>query len=51
MVLTTWRDKGYDGNGLHAIAGFVQVDASNAVELKAACFFFGGLVLRPRVAG
>lgn len=42
-VLTTWRDKGYDGNGLHAIAGFVQVDASSAAELKAACFYFGGL--------
>jgi hypothetical protein len=42
-VLTSWRTKGYDGNGLHAIAGFVQIDPSNAVELKAAQFYFGGL--------
>ena len=42
-VLTCWRDKGFDGNGAHPIAGFVQVDASNAAELKAAAFYFGGL--------
>src|SRR5580704_2816718 len=32
-VLTSWRDKGYDGKGGHAIAGFVQVGVSNAEEL------------------
>lgn len=42
-VLNTWQQKGYDGQGGHAIAGFVQVDASNASELKAAAFYFGGL--------
>lgn len=42
-VLTTWRDKGFDGKGLHAIAGFVQVDASNAALLKACMFLFGNL--------
>ena len=42
-VLTTWRDKGYDGKGGHAIAGFVQVDAGNAALLKASAFYFGGL--------
>lgn len=42
-VLTTWRDKGFNGKGAHAIAGFVQVDASNAALLKACCFYFGGL--------
>ncbi len=42
-VLTSWRDKGYDGKGGHAIAGFIQVDASNQQELVAACYFFGGL--------
>ena len=42
-VLTTWRDQGFDGKGAHAIAGFIQVDASNAALLKACCFYFGGL--------
>ena len=42
-VLTTWRGKGFDGKGAHAIAGFVQVDASNAALLKACAFYFGGL--------
>lgn len=42
-VLTTWRDKGFDGQGAHAIAGFLQVDASNAAELKACAYYFGGL--------
>lgn len=42
-VLTTWRDKGFDGQGKHAIAGFVIVDPSNARLLKACAFYFGGL--------
>jgi hypothetical protein len=42
-VLTTWRDKGFDGKGKHAIAGFVQVDPTNAALLKACAFYFGGL--------
>jgi len=42
-VLQTWQAKGYDGNGGHPIAGFVQVDPSNESELRAACFYFGGL--------
>jgi hypothetical protein len=42
-VLTTWRDKGFDGNGLHAIAGFMQIDPSDAVLLKACMYFFGNL--------
>lgn len=42
-VLTTWRDKGFDGKGGHAIAGFVQVDPGNVNELRAASYHFGGL--------
>ena len=42
-VLTTWRDKGYDGQGGHAIAGFVQVDPGSIAELRAASYHFGGL--------
>jgi hypothetical protein len=42
-VLNTWMQKGYDGNGGHPIAGYVQIDASNEDEIKAACFYFGGL--------
>jgi hypothetical protein len=42
-VLTTWRDQGFDGHGAHAIAGFVQVDPTNVLELRAACYHFGGL--------
>lgn len=41
-VLTSWQQQGYAGTG-HKIAGFVQVDASNAELLKACCFYFGGL--------
>jgi hypothetical protein len=40
-VLTSWRDQGFAG--AHKIAGFVQIDPSNAVEVKAAAFYFGGL--------
>jgi hypothetical protein len=42
-VLTTWRDKGYDGQGGHAIAGFVQVDPNSVSELRAASYHLGGL--------
>jgi hypothetical protein len=41
-VLTTW-EKGLDGNGLHAIKGFVLVDGANAPLLFASCWLFGGL--------
>jgi len=42
-VLTYWRDKGFDGQGKHAIAGFMQVDPSNDALLKACAFYFGNL--------
>jgi hypothetical protein len=42
-VLTSWKQKGYDGKGGHAIAGFIQVDPTNQAELLAACYYFGGL--------
>ena len=42
-VLTDWQTKGLDGNGLHAIKGFVSVDGSNAALLFASCWLFGGL--------
>jgi hypothetical protein len=42
-VLSDWRDKGLDGNGLHAIKGFVSVDGSNGPLLLASCWLFGGL--------
>jgi hypothetical protein len=42
-VLTYWRDHGFDGKGNHPIAGFVQVDPTNATLLKAAVYYFGGL--------
>jgi hypothetical protein len=42
-VLTTWQQKGLDGNGLHPIKGFVLVDGANAPLLFASCWLFGGL--------
>jgi hypothetical protein len=42
-VLTSWKTLGYDGKGGHPIAGFVQVDPTNAALLRACCFYFGGL--------
>jgi hypothetical protein len=42
-VLTTWQQKGLDGNGLHPIKGFVLVDGANAPLLFASCWLLGGL--------
>ncbi len=42
-VLSVGHDKGYDGDGGHAIAGFVQLDPTNADHLRAACYYLGGL--------
>lgn len=42
-VLTSWQQKGYDGKGGHAIAGFVAVDPTNQAQLNAACYYLGGL--------
>lgn len=43
QVLTTWRDRGLDGKGLHAIKGWLSVDPTDA-KLVATCnWLFGGL--------
>jgi hypothetical protein len=42
-VLSTWRDKGLDGNGSHAIVGWLVVDPTNAAEVKQAMYLFENL--------
>lgn len=42
-VLTMWENGGLDGNGLHAIKGFVAVDGANPDLLFSSCWLFGGL--------
>ena len=43
QVLETWRLKGLDGNGAHAIAGWVHVDPTNVDLLRSIVWLFGGL--------
>ena len=38
QVLNTWRDKGLDGSGAHAIAGWLDVDPTNQAEMRALTF-------------
>jgi hypothetical protein len=42
-VLSTWKDKGIDGKGAHAIAGFVAIDPSNADFVKSVAWLFENL--------
>ena len=39
-VCTTWRDKGLDGNGAHAIAGWISIDPTNAALVKSCAWLF-----------
>lgn len=42
-VLTSWRDKGLDGKGAHAIKGWLSVDPSNPALIATCNWLFGGL--------
>lgn len=38
VVLNTWRDKGLDGSGAHAIAGWIDVDPTNVPLMRSLVF-------------
>jgi len=40
-VLSTWRDKGLDGQGLHKILGWASVEPHNVHEIRTAAWLFG----------
>jgi hypothetical protein len=42
-VLGYWRDKGLDGQGAHAIAGYIPVHPADATNVKSLCWLFGNL--------
>jgi len=42
QVCNTWRDKGLDGNGAHAIKGYLVVDATDPVMMKYTGWLFEG---------
>jgi hypothetical protein len=42
-VLTTWQQKGLDGNGAHAIKGWLSVDPTDAALVASCNWLFGGL--------
>jgi hypothetical protein len=42
-ILNTWRAKGLDGNGAHAIAGWIDVDPTNVPLMRSIIWLFGGL--------
>jgi hypothetical protein len=42
VCCSTWRDKGLDGNGGHAIVGWLAIDPTNAALVKSCCYVFGG---------
>ncbi len=49
QVLNTWKDKGLDGSGAHAIAGWIDVDPSNVAEMRSlmymGCLLYFGIEL------
>lgn len=42
-VLETWRTRGLDGRGTHAIAGWIHVDPTNVPLLRSIVWLFGNL--------
>lgn len=40
-VLSTWRDTGLDGQGLHKILGWAAIDPGNVHEIRTAAWLFG----------